>query len=376
MKHTKTILKGIGFIFSIIVATIYAPAQKVASTKTKDYSYYYQIDPNPQNLSFPEQGKVKFWDFAALKAVYTNRMEITEVKSKILPKQFIGINDKLKSFYVLKHDLLYKNGFSNLDPIKIGGLIDAKYLNPLQESFKNLTYGSKVIEKTAYEVIYPLDNINREIFDYLPMMPDSLSVNVVISRQNVVDGKGESLYLPKETYTDVYRLTQSDRLEYTFKMKVGSSNWIDITQSILSSNIEIPFVRNRVIFFNKLQTWPLLVLDLNDKGDQINFAQIFISNKVALKSQMQPLTPDVVVMPNPVYSSEIRVDFTSFTPGKYFFMIYSLLGKLEKNVPYYIPGNRSILLDISDLNPGIYIYSVLNTNGKIIQSKRMSIMRP
>ena len=95
----------------------------------------------------------------------------------------------------------------------------------------------------------------------------------------------------------------------------------------------------------------------------------FLGNVSNLNSNMT-----VAVYPNPVSKSEIlKLDFSLVNADDVTIELYDLLGNKVKEVAngYYTSGEHQINLDITDLNAGVYLYSV--KAGSVQTTKKITV---
>lgn len=76
--------------------------------------------------------------------------------------------------------------------------------------------------------------------------------------------------------------------------------------------------------------------------------------------------------PNPA-STEVKIEYTFGQGQNATLTIYDFLGKPVRTMGLR-QGSNSILLDVANLQPGIYFYS-LEVDGKLAATKRLSISR-
>lgn len=200
-------------------------------------------------------------------------------------------------------------------------------------------------------------------------------MNVLITRRTRLDGSGR-LFLPDITLNTCYRVTREETYDYTIDTKTGNLRWIDATDIFRENINNLPGGKTQILFYNDKYTLPVLFLTLDTESQKISKAEYLVPAKVALLKNKPTGNPDITLYPNPAYTKEIKLEVTNIQPGRYTFKIYSLIGKLEKAIPYYINNSKFDTIDISDFKPGIYIYALVDGSGKIMLSKRLTIISP
>jgi photosystem II stability/assembly factor-like uncharacterized protein len=78
----------------------------------------------------------------------------------------------------------------------------------------------------------------------------------------------------------------------------------------------------------------------------------------------------MIISPNPA-SDKITMEFVSDNTGKMEISIHNIYGAIQKkyDVSYPVIGHNSLTVDIRDLQPGVYVCSVISKNGLIMTGK-------
>jgi len=341
--------------------------------------FYYQVDKSPDKKSIPAKGKVKFWDFGFLQSPYIITYKAAAVSKKgFVPEKsnlmLTGSND-VTNFYQVAKTSFALAGFSSEDPFGIGYRADIDYTNPLRENLAGLKMDKLITEVTETYVEFGIDNIKDAFLKKLPVLPDSIRLNVLITRKNKVDGLGK-LFLPDVTLTDCIRVTREETYDYTIDTKTGHYKWIDASDVFRDNINELPAGKTEILFYNARYILPVLKLSVDNNEQTITKAEYYVPAKTAQLKDKPSGQPDITLYPNPAYTKNVKLELSNIPAGRYTFKMYSLIGKLEKSIPYYINGSKFDTIDISDLKPGIYIYALVDGAGKIIQSKRLTIISP
>ncbi len=343
--------------------------------------FYFQIDKSPDKKALPAKGNVKFWDYSYLQSPYVityrsmlptrDRTHFVPAKTNITLKS----SGDLINFYNSSNGTFGLTGFSGEDPFGIGYKANVEYTNVFRENLATLKMGKLTTEVAETYIEFSIDNVKDVFLKKLPLLPDSIRLNVLITRKNKVDGTGK-LFLPDITLLNCTRITREESYDYTIDTKTGNYKWIDATELFAQNINELPASKTDVLFFNSKYLLPVLKLSLDGMQNNVVRAEYLIPPKVATVKDKPSGSPDITLYPNPAFTKEIKVEFSNIPQGRYTFKLYSLIGKLEKSVPYYINNSKFDTIDISELKPGIYIYALVDSSGKILQSKRLTIISP
>ena len=56
--------------------------------------------------------------------------------------------------------------------------------------------------------------------------------------------------------------------------------------------------------------------------------------------------------------------------------IYSILGVRLRTESFYVNGSRTVMMNLTDLKKGTYIYRLVDSSNNAIRSKRLVIISP
>ena len=342
-------------------------------------SYYYQIDKSPDKKALPAKGNVKFWDYGLLASPYIiNYKTSSPSKESFIPKGsslvFKSSNDQ-SYFYNITKTNLGLTGYAGSDFFEIGYRSNIEYTNSFKENLSGLKIGKLLTEVSETYIEFGIDNLKDAFLKKLPVLPDSIRLNVLITRKNRVDGVGK-LFLPDITLSPCTRITREESYDYTIDTKTGNYKWVDASTLFADNINDLPSSKVDILFYSPKYIFPVLKLSTDASHETVLRAEYMVPDKTALLKDKPAGLPDITLFPNPAYTKNIKVEFSNIPAGRYTFKMYSLIGKLEKSTPYYINNSKFDIVDISDLKPGIYIYALVDGTGKIIQSKRLTIISP
>ena len=85
--------------------------------------------------------------------------------------------------------------------------------------------------------------------------------------------------------------------------------------------------------------------------------------------------PGVYAYPNPAIN-DARFEFTNLNRDTYTLKIYNILGAEVLKKQYFVNGTRTEKVDLTDLRKGTYLYSLIDSKGKTLTTKRLMIIRP
>ncbi|MFT5801658.1 MAG: hypothetical protein ACI956_001467, partial [Nonlabens sp.] len=84
---------------------------------------------------------------------------------------------------------------------------------------------------------------------------------------------------------------------------------------------------------------------------------------------------DIFAYPNPAIN-DVRFDFINLPTDTYDLKIYNILGVEVYSQKYNIANRRTIKMDLSYMRKGTYLYSLVDSKGKPVTTKRLVVMKP
>jgi len=84
---------------------------------------------------------------------------------------------------------------------------------------------------------------------------------------------------------------------------------------------------------------------------------------------------NVYAYPNPAINYA-KFDCVNLKPDYYELKIYNILGLEAYSVRNFISGNKMIQVDLSNFKKGAYLYSLVDTTGRVITTKRLVVIKP
>jgi hypothetical protein len=386
-------------LFSLLLATYcYAFGQTIITNtyfpKSGDTLVTSSIQ-GVKNFKIEDDGLSKTWDFTALLAKTVAKTYITEAKNGKNTASFPTatlVEKRLASgdeYYIKANTTTYETvGYAGVDATGLGVGAVTK-VNP---AAVNRRAPMKLLQlnntNSALSVGIPLsalpDSIKSQL-GQLATLVDSLRVKYVSTRTDIVDGYGK-VKLPMGTY-DVLR---EKRIQYNDKkLEVKTKifgTWSDITSLIPAGQLP-PQIKTFIgvdtsfqyHFFNGTQKEAILVATMDNK-DNTKVNNVSYKNVVKYTTPTFDLgdnpnaRPEIRAYPNPA-NEEVNIELTNFSAGTYTVKIYNLLGSILMQESHGVIGTKTIKLNIEVLRKGSYFYSISNSQGKIIATKRFMVLK-
>jgi hypothetical protein len=343
------------------------------------------IDNLPSGIEITPAGGSQTWDFTTLQSPFTTQTVYKDANEGDFAANFPSAdlvaqtNEVGELYYHVSNDIFELVGFAGEDPAGFGVEVATQFDPPYTERRAPLNFFDVNQTESALLVPFAAEDIPGDIFDGLPVTPDSIRIRVAIDLLDVVDAWG-TLTIPGGIY-DVLREKRTEIRETRVDIKVGFFSWTDVTD-ILLAGAGPPLTdflgADTTITYNFLSDEakePIAVVSTENDGEtvtQVQFKSNDITSDVKVISEVKP---GVYAYPNPAIVN-VRFEFSNLDPGDYQLKIINILGVEVWSQKYQISGNRTERVNISFLRKGTYLYSLVNEDGKTLTTKRLIVIRP
>ena len=212
---------------------------------------------------------------------------------------------------------------------------------------------------------------------------DSLRVNYAAGGHYEADAWG-NLTVPETGAFDVVRLKQTiiSNVGAEFKGTFagfpfdwtdpsGIANFPPVPFLGISTNVNYLFyadgVKEPIAVMEMAVDNPTQLSEVTYKSDVITSIFGFAAKGIDL--------PTVHVYPNPVVEA-LNLKLNDFATGDYQVKIYNIVGRELMSEQHHVSGQTTINMNVSDLRKGTYLYSIVDSRGKTLVTKRVMIVRP
>ncbi len=338
------------------------------------------------NVNFdPQTTGQQMWDFSSLPVGFIRERLVLDASegnaSGIYPDAEVVIRDSenAEEYHNVTNEFMEVIGYFGSDPIGFGIDVNAGLEKPILDRHAPLTFGDVMMSSSAFRIEIAWDDLPTEFLDTLgslPIEPDSIAVEFAGDRTDVVDAWG-SMEIPRGSF-EVLREKRVENRSTVILAKVPILGWIDVTDLIPFSGLGDATLVS-YYFFSADAKEPIAVVNMNAANDTVNniaFKYIPITVSSSADVVKDAHRADVMALPNPAILYA-RFYFSHVEPGNYSLRIYNLLGLPVWENNYTInSGNQMVKENLYDLNPGTYVYSLIDDNGKVLVTKKLVIARP
>lgn len=342
------------------------------------------IIPLPGEIPITAGGGNQLWDFSQVQTngivssdTYIDAAEADTLGAFPTANLALGGNGNGVTYFRKDDTSLELLGFVGFDPTGFGLSLVTSFQPPLVDRTAPLDFLDLDTYSSAAVVPFAADVIPGGVFDSLPLAPDSIRILVELDQVDLVDAWG-TVTLPGNMSYEVLRQRRVQTTETRLEIKVPILEWLDVTDQFggqaggflgMDTTVTLTYWAEGV-------NEPVAVMTLD--GDEENVTSFTYKNDEIITST-QPIErsgyENVYAYPNPAINYA-KFDCVNLIPDFYDLKIYNILGLEAYSERYFISGNKMLKVDLSDFRKGTYLYSLVDTTGKVITTKRLVVIRP
>lgn len=338
------------------------------------------FDALPPSLDLGNPGGNKVWDFSQLQGISVEVL-ILDAASGTNAASFPNANQRVSRSVGAESYLQVENGqqklvgFAGLDPFNIGLQTVLQYSPPYLERDLPLSYHDGNSANSSFKIQVAASDLPPEIVEQLSNIAiDSLRLKVVFDRDDEVDAWG-SLTTP----TGTFEVLRQRRMELTTpKLEILTFlGWLDVTllaaQDFPALKTDTSLTYN---FWSDSANDAIAIVEVNPLNESEIVSVIYHTDGQTVDiPYVQSDRKDLFAYPNPAID-KVRFDFRNLPTDQYKLVIYNILGQELWSAKYYVSGNLTTQVDISNLRKGTYLYSLVNKSDKTLVTKRLMVIRP
>ena len=333
-------------------------------------------------------GGSQTWDFTALKANVLRKTAVRPVTEGANSADFPAANLIFKSLNgnVAGTEQYMKSstskieyiGYSGNAPANLGFKVNAVF-NPSEILRRApMKFFDNSVTNSALNITFPASIIPDSLLG--GFKPDSIRINFKSNRVDLVDAWGK-MNIPNGSF-DVLREKRTNFTDTKIEVKLPIVGWFDATSFLGGGAGGASFGKDTTVqyhYFSNTAKEPIAVVSVdplkNDSVLTVTFKPINIKitdiNEILDVADVNSLS----LYPNPAVN-EVNIKVSDVPTGNYNLVVYNILGRQIMRKSYYINGNTVIKEDVTALPKGNFLFSLSNSSGKIINTKRLLIIRP
>ncbi|MBK7939938.1 MAG: T9SS type A sorting domain-containing protein [Lewinellaceae bacterium] len=347
----------------------------------------YDDAPVGINVATPPGGN-QLWDFSGLQMSSSNEVIFRPASAGmdfiLFPgAELVVIGQNGETYYNVTNNKVEILGYSGADPAGFGLDVAAKFGPPLIErrsptSFFDINDVESKLALAFATNQPPFDSI----FSNIPVNIDSIRVGITTNRFEVIDGWGNCI-IPGGQYP-VLRQKRTDYVTTGIEVYVllvpNFGQWVDLSTLIPAGGGGLG---------NFIGTDTTITYRFYSGTEKEEIAAAVMSNDLSTVESMQfknvltsdvsdehsPGSANIQAHPNPAVEW-VRFDCTNLPQDDYTLKIFNIVGKVVWKENYSLSGNKSIRLQLEEFKKGTYLYSLLDSKGNTIGTKRLVVLKP
>lgn len=348
------------------------------------------VDNSP-TIDNGNPGSNQTWDFTKLKANAIRKTAVRPAAEGAASASFPGANLLFKQLGGANAQQQYmKSSTSKIEYIGYDGAVAGGVAGNVRAAFNPaeilrrapMKFFDNSSTNSALNITVPASIIPDSLLANFPVKPDSIRIKFKSNRLDLVDGWGKA-NIPNGSF-DVLREKRTNYTETSIEIKVPLIGWFDVTNLLggAGGGVGAAFGKDTTVqyyYFAQEAKEPIAIVNVDA-----------LDNSKVLTASFKPINVKVVsindvldvadanslnLYPNPAVN-EVNMKFTDLPSGNYQLVVYNILGRQMMKKHYFLNGNTTIREDVSSLPNGNFLFSLSNQRGKIVNTKRLVILRP
>ncbi len=341
------------------------------------------IVPELGAIPITDSGDDQLWDFSQVGSGVTNTIVYDTPESadsiSAFPNATMVTIGTGTTFYRATDTDFEVLGFEGPDPTGFGINLVSRFEPALPEQKAPLDFLDFDTYSSASDIAFSAQALPSELIDSLPFAPDSIRIRITIDRVDLVDAWG-TVKLPSNNSYETLRQKRVQLTESRLEVKVPILDWVDVTDQFAGQAGGGGFLGmdTTITYTHWAQGIkdPIAVLTLDSKEENVEtFTYKSEDIMTSVATQVRQGYENVYAYPNPAITYA-KFDCVNLKPDYYELTIYNILGLEAYRERNYISGNKMLKVDLSTFRKGTYLYSLTDTTGKVITTKRLVVIKP
>ncbi|MEZ4985859.1 MAG: T9SS type A sorting domain-containing protein [Saprospiraceae bacterium] len=333
-------------------------------------------------IAITPAGGEQTWDFSMLQSDFVQERLVrpasegeaaaTYPTANILFDQAAGG----EGYYLSNANAFSIVGYAGTDPLGLGFQVSAPFTPAYVERWAPLQFFDLHTHNAALTIALATEDIPGNLFDGLPIAPDSIRVRVNTARTDLVDAWG-TLTIPGGTF-DVLREKRTEFRNVRLEAKVGIFPWQDITDLALAGLPIDQLGADTLVtysFWGEQVKEPIVVINADPTGTTVETVDYKHIEIVSAATVLNKREPAVNVYPNPAIV-QAKFEFANFADGIYTIELYNLTGRPVLRKEVHVMDHQVEKIGVAHLPKGIYLYAIMNSKGQRLAVNRLVVMKP
>ena len=377
-------MKYLLLTFSISLAFLLAASAQITLTNERfpaqGDTLIDAVDNMPSGINLLTPGPGRNWSFMNLQAPFSRSEQLLPAEQIeggfAFPMADFGLSlEATNNFFKVTDNEVQLLGFYGAAPGGLGFDGVFRFDPPLVDQYAPVAYGDSFASESNVALAIATENLPDGIFDQLPVSPDSIRLRINQQRTDDVDAWG-SLMLPGGIY-DVLREKRTDVRNLRVEVRVGLFPWTDVTDILIDQAGLDGLGQDTTVSYRFLaegEMAPVAEVFVDDSGSP-GRVRYKVNETITNLQQRIIAEPSVYAYPNPTIAN-VRFEFTDLLRDTYTLRIFNILGVEEWSRRFDIAGYHIEKLNISFLTKGTYLYSLSDSRGRTLVTRRLVVVRP
>lgn len=336
------------------------------------------VDLEP-NLRLGRGGPNQYWDFSSLNSGISHKSVLRKTdKLLLLPGfdfDFLQREEKeVIRFFKRIGKKLYEIAVQRPHPLNSDYICFAQYESPKLIKSSEIKYEDDEMNPSIIYYTLPGTEIPTFVKNKLPIKADSIRIKVDEIQDLHMDGWG----VLRLSYRNFDVLRQNQYITTTTTAEIYSAGrWSTINSRLLDPNEALlkTIREQHYVFYADHVKEPIakVKLDALGKSESVAFkASNYVGNLIEMKEGMK----EYILSPNPTFG-EVKLELVNIDFGNYTFEILDVIGKKLWSKEITISRSlESFKYDFSFLGKGTYLWTITNSNGRPMATKKMVVITP
>jgi hypothetical protein len=345
----------------------------------------FATDLAPNNTINPATppGGSQTWDFAALNAAQFSQIIYKAPNTGTFASSFQGaellvVGETGETYFNTTNAKVEAMGYAGGDPANFGIQVLAKFSPAVVELRNPVNFFDINSGTSNLNIPFSADALPDSLFGGLGGSIDSIRVRINTNRIEVVDGWG-TCAIPGGNYP-VLRQKRTDYTTTNLDVKVPFLGWIDLSALIPGGGQFGDFLGTDTTityrFLSGTEKEAIAVATMSNDLSEVENIR-FKDNKVTAVEDATdaPGSAAIQAFPNPAIEW-VRFDCKNLPTDWYTLKIFNIVGKVVWVNGYELSGNKSIRLELQNFKKGTYLYSLVDSKGNVVGTKRLVVVKP
>lgn len=341
------------------------------------------------NPATPPGGN-QLWDFSALHFSQTNETVYRAANAGMNTSSFPGADLVLigpansETYFNVTNNKFEIMGYSGADPAGFGLDVTVNFAPPLIDRRSPMAFFDINSQVSDLNLTFPTDQPPFDtIFANIPVNIDSLRVQVTTNRLEVVDAWGTCI-IPGGQYP----VLRNKRTDYTttgieayVSLFPGFGQWVNLSTLIggggggglgdfIGTDTTITYR-----FYSGTEKEEIAVATMSNDLAQVETVRFKNMGFTDAPEENAPGSANIQAHPNPAIEF-VNFNCSNLPSDDYTLKIFNIVGKVVWKGNYALNGSRVIRLELDNFTKGTYLYSLSDSKGNIIGTKRLVILKP